>query len=843
MRSFNANFITEKNKRADGPAPINLITFGFAAPAYICDRDITPPGGSLHKGLVKSWGFIDTSITQTPGRGILGSIEIADLQLTMINTESPRFSDSFTDADPPENVTVTLYQWFNGLQYSEKELIFKGQIYGQPKYDEYTCTLTIRGIFDKYNRTIGSDLIITADAYPDADPDDIGKMMNIVYGNVPQVPCRAIESGSADSLVAAITAVQTTIELSDATYFANSGIIGIDAEQISYTGKSTNTLTGCTRGYNSTTATNHDAGAPVWEELSRFVYMIAGHPVKAIGDIYVDGVRITAVCTKYTGQAGNILTGYTGRAVFTVPSRLTRQQAIDLLLSDTIGVNDAIAIVDTIGVTDGISVSDTIWVVDAIGVDTGSHGHPASANEIVVWEFRAATPHGTYVNYAPNITDGSLSTGAVWTNGGESNYITVSKAFYESFKGEPQAYRACIMTGDLGGGTARIGNTLVSCGTNWTVKRGNWIDTSASWATINTWTFNVYLPNNSPSGSIIEVWLEIGYMPTVDAHAADGVAKTGSASKSGMATKSGTVTKSGSASKSGAVTRTGAVTLSGNSVADVRIGEVVTANVQGYQDDALGAYTGTAAALIERPDHVFKHLWAVQMVAPLADIDTTTFTAAGVFYAAKAYKFAMLINAPVAASDLLMRLALQCRSRFMVTAWGKAKLFVSKLAQTSGHAIPKNEIKFNSMSIERSPTTEIINRFSIYYELDLTQAAGNPQSYWSAINYSNAASIARYGTREWKGLQDLFCFNAVRDEAMAQDVGAFLQEYHAKVRRMPHFGVFLDNMEIEPGDIIDVTHPLDAMSNFVVEVQKILHHIGSKSQVDYLEITGVENGA
>jgi len=121
MRSFNTNFKTEKNKRSDGPTPINLLTFNFATPAYISDRDITPSGGSPHKGLVKSWGFIDTSITRTPGAGILGTIEIADLQLVLINTESPRFSDNFTNDDPPENVTVELYQWFDGLAYSEKE--------------------------------------------------------------------------------------------------------------------------------------------------------------------------------------------------------------------------------------------------------------------------------------------------------------------------------------------------------------------------------------------------------------------------------------------------------------------------------------------------------------------------------------------------------------------------------------------------------------------------------------------------------------------------------------------------------------------------------------------------
>jgi len=61
------------------------------------------------------------------------------------------------------------------------------------------------------------------------------------------------------------------------------------------------------------------------------------------------------------------------------------------------------------------------------------------------------------------------------------------------------------------------------------------------------------------------------------------------------------------------------------------------------------------------------------------------------------------------------------------------------------------------------------------------------------------------------------------------------------VRKMPTFGVFLDNIEIQPGDIIDVTHTLDSMSGFITEVLKINHHIGNKSQIDWLEITGIEN--
>lgn len=56
----------------------------------------------------------------------------------------------------------------------------------------------------------------------------------------------------------------TTIVLTDASGFPTAGFVTIDSEAISYTGKSTNTLTGVTRGADSTTAASHANSAPVY---------------------------------------------------------------------------------------------------------------------------------------------------------------------------------------------------------------------------------------------------------------------------------------------------------------------------------------------------------------------------------------------------------------------------------------------------------------------------------------------------------------------------------------------------------------------------------------------------
>ncbi len=292
--------------------------------------------------------------------------------------------------------------------------------------------------------------------------------------------------------------------------------------------------------------------------------------------------------------------------------------------------------------------------------------------------------------------------------------------------------------------------------------------------------------------------------------------------------------------------------LFGNSIADVQIGNV-TADIQGYQDDASGTYTGTPNALIDRPDHVFKHLCCEIIDVPSVDIDATAFNVAGTFFASNNYTFSLLINTPVLAETLLMKLALQCRSRFFVSPYGKAKLIVRQLSQAGVHSIVKNEIKRDSVSIQRSPTDDLINFFNIRYNknhaietrhYDMEPGEGREYENYKAIKqFSDSTSITKYGKQEWHGAGDIFLFDAVTSDAMVQHVGDFLLSYHAVIRKMPNFAVFLDNMEVEPGDIIDITHPLDSMSNFTCEVLKTIHTLGSgrKKIVDNIKIIAIEN--
>ena len=70
-----------------------------------------------------------------------------------------------------------------------------------------------------------------------------------------------VDSATATTVNEELDASETTITLSDASAFPSSGTILVDSELISYSGKSTNDLTGCTRGASGTTAATHSNGA------------------------------------------------------------------------------------------------------------------------------------------------------------------------------------------------------------------------------------------------------------------------------------------------------------------------------------------------------------------------------------------------------------------------------------------------------------------------------------------------------------------------------------------------------------------------------------------------------
>jgi hypothetical protein len=220
---------------------------------------------------------------------------------------------------------------------------------------------------------------------------------------------------------------------------------------------------------------------------------------------------------------------------------------------------------------------------------------------------------------------------------------------------------------------------------------------------------------------------------------------------------------------------------------------------QGYQDDGSGTITGSASALIERPDHVFAHFLYTYGSWPLADFVTDADTP----FAADGYKFAAVFHERRKIKEWCAYMAFQCRCWFRF-AGGKAYLLYRPDSLTSDKTIAAarmNEDNTTTLRVRRSPLDEVINVVHLYYQRDWTKEAGR-SAYQAVTRQENAASIAAYGEKE---RPDLFLFDFISDAAMAVDLRDFYLARGKDRKRVVSMELFLDNAELEFADGISVT--------------------------------------
>ena len=138
------------------------------------------------------------------------------------------------------------------------------------------------------NRTLGNN-----DNYAMGFETNAITWLNINTDGIPQITgglsANFDTAGVASTLSAGIDASVTTIPLTSTTGFPATGTVGFVSpatEQITYTGIAGNTLTGATRGANSTTAATHssaDAIGTVFSTPSNYNALSAGPVGIAVG--------------------------------------------------------------------------------------------------------------------------------------------------------------------------------------------------------------------------------------------------------------------------------------------------------------------------------------------------------------------------------------------------------------------------------------------------------------------------------------------------------------------------------------------------------------------------------
>ncbi len=261
----------------------------------------------------------------------------------------------------------------------------------------------------------------------------------------------------------------------------------------------------------------------------------------------------------------------------------------------------------------------------------------------------------------------------------------------------------------------------------------------------------------------------------------------------------------------------------------------ITADVEGATDDAAGAVTGTANSLIERPDHVFK--WSLLKLAGLqaTDIDAASFGAAGTLFdqaVAGGYKFAGVIDKKTSLQTLWTPWEKESRSKLFWDSLGKARLQFLPL-NTSQGATPVKSLSSDMIRFEeakgrsrvrarRSGFSELVNRIELKYNYD---PAGD--SYPQACVVEDAVSQSLFGKRE---APEAFEFQWVRSADTARDLADFYLADQAYPSTFLTVEVFLDNMELERGDVVSFTHPLNNMQSVIARVADVERRVGSATK-------------
>ena len=289
--------------------------------------------------LIDSIGDVAMDVNHLPSVDD-GSIVRRSWDVTLVNAtlEGSRVAEVLDG----ENISSARVEWYQLLvepgdlqapltdlsSYTgaEATLLYDGWVERAAPIDEDSVTLRCSTRVDSVEWLRASS---------DADPAFIGRRLPIVYGAAKRVEAVADNVGAVSTLAVELTDAAPTITLSDATSFPTSGNAMIGAESVSWTGKSGNDLTTVTRGANSTTAALHlvgensvirmlrDRGEVVLEVVATATFVVAGHEVSSIGDVYVlspysgELVRLTGTAPASFTKTANDTTYRSGEAGIT----------------------------------------------------------------------------------------------------------------------------------------------------------------------------------------------------------------------------------------------------------------------------------------------------------------------------------------------------------------------------------------------------------------------------------------------------------------------------------------------------------------------------------------------
>lgn len=286
-----------------GRAPIQLLAFYFpnAGTVRVSDRDLGPADGLSNSwaGLVENWGSLDDVVATDPADV---TIEARQMSITLINRGATPFSDYFLKEDP-EGVVVDLFQWFEGLSEDDVVLIDRFAVADPIHFSERGRLVSMDLVSLVVNMTnIVGGLLSTAD-WPSAKNDDVGKPIDLPFGDCGRVPALCARTAPAATLNGSILAGSMTITVNedlDALSFSAVGTIQIGEELIRYGSRTASAFAVIQRGYTSTASEHLDRSAVV-ELVDDHTFILGRGPVQSITNVRVGDYPAPA--GTYTVQA------------------------------------------------------------------------------------------------------------------------------------------------------------------------------------------------------------------------------------------------------------------------------------------------------------------------------------------------------------------------------------------------------------------------------------------------------------------------------------------------------------------------------------------------------------
>lgn len=647
--------------------------------------------------------------------------------------------------------------------------------------------------------------IVNTTDYPNADPDDIGKMLPEVFGSCRKVPFMAVDAGGHTTLAEDITASQTgVINFTDVLSLKNAGTIYIDGEYITYTSKSDsgNTLNVSARGASGTTAAIHTNGSNVWQVQSSYFYII-GHAIKTFNAVYIDKTRQTEGYNTYTGQTGDEHASYPGKAVieFTTSPYLVKQRNLSIDEGDhEHGDNSCTALFP-----EYVSVySPSLSGEDSLMGDNADSG--------------------LYVSVTSGKYDGFCQ--------GRANSGTVRYGFktLKQFGGTPARWRCGFQYKGSGGGRLRVTfdgvqlfyDSYLSVASDLVTVKGSWIACNRTW------------------GQISEAWWDVYMYVYASAHYEQGYC-VGHTEWQRLYTCWIEIESSPASSPA-----TG-VAITGNSSADIVIGGKVSADIDGWQDDASGTYTGTANALIERPDRILKYIIGNRLSKGSSGYDSDSYDAAGAYYNTNVFKEGIPILKRPNVRELINRIAYQARSFEWWEAGVHHLKYLPDSVSSADKTIKSNRIDAGQIWISFTTRSDIKNKLSAFFKRDWSGYEDQDEALRDAVTAVDTDSQAKYGTLE--GGQ--FTFPYITTETHAQSVIDYLKLILKDVRIIVEFvgGYWL--VPLEKGDVVSfeeetgITYTIDSGDRLTQagdtritqsDDTRIWHDIDLDEQIsDYLE--------